>query len=205
MGVAERRAREKEVLRSHILNAASELFVTEGVQSVSMRRIADRIEYAPSTIYLYFKDKEELLRTICQEVFENLTEILDEIHSRKLPALDQLRTGLRAYIDFGLQHPHHYLLVFGPPSFRESPGYPSDADRAGQETFNYLRQTITRGMDEGVIRRGDVEIISQSVWMMAHGVADMLIISRDTPNFPWADPERTIHSAIELIARSLQP
>lgn len=205
MGVSERRAREKEVLRSQILNAASELFITEGVQSVSMRRIADKIEYAPSTIYLYFKDKEELLHTICQEVFERLTEILQEIHRQAMPPLDQLRAGCRAYIDFGLAHPHHYLLVFGPVTYEETPGELTEVDQAGLKTFDQLRQTIRMGMEAGEIRSCDVEVLSQSVWMTLHGITDLLIISKDVPNFPWADPEALINCSLDSIIRSVRP
>lgn len=205
MGVAERRAREKEVLRTQILTAASELFVAEGVQSVSMRRIAEKIEYAPSTIYLYFKDKEELLHTICREVFEELTAILAEIHSRGLAPLEQLRAGLRAYVDFGLQHPNHYLLVFGPAMYEEVPGEPSPEDAAGLKAFDQLRQTIQYGMSAGAIRQADVDVLSQTIWMMLHGITDLLIISKDVPNFPWADQESVINCGLDAIIQSVRP
>jgi AcrR family transcriptional regulator len=205
MGVAERRAREKEVLRSQILSAASELFVAEGVQSVSMRRIAEKIEYAPSTIYLYFKDKEELLHTICREVFEELTAILAEIHSRGLAPLDQLRAGLRAYVDFGLEHPNHYLLVFGPAMYEEVPGEPSPEDVAGVKAFDQLRQTIQYGISTGAIRQADVDVLSQTIWMMLHGITDLLIISKDVPNFPWADQESVISCGLDAIIQSVRP
>ena len=57
MGVKERRAREKEQLRRQIIAAARELFVNEGYENVSMRKIADKIEYSPTMIYLYFKTR----------------------------------------------------------------------------------------------------------------------------------------------------
>ena len=68
MGTKERRAREKEQLRRQILVAARELFVNEGYESVSMRKkFANKIEYSPTTIYLYFKDKADLLDSVCKE------------------------------------------------------------------------------------------------------------------------------------------
>jgi AcrR family transcriptional regulator len=62
MGISQRREREQEQLRRKIFDAASELFAQEGYQNVSMRKIAERIEYSPTTIYLYFKDKNELFK-----------------------------------------------------------------------------------------------------------------------------------------------
>jgi AcrR family transcriptional regulator len=67
MGVQERRARQKEGVREEILDAARTLFVKEGYEHVSMRKIAEKVEYAPGTIYLYFRDKAEILDRICEE------------------------------------------------------------------------------------------------------------------------------------------
>src|SRR5262244_2221370 len=74
MGVMERRIREKQALRQEILDAARELFVTEGYENVSMRKVAERIEYSPTTIYLYFKDKADLHDCICEETLGRLVE-----------------------------------------------------------------------------------------------------------------------------------
>src|SRR5579863_9246935 len=72
MGVQERRAREKKELRQEILDAARDLFVREGFENVSMRKIAEKIEYSATTIYLYFQDKAELLDCICEETLDRL-------------------------------------------------------------------------------------------------------------------------------------
>ncbi len=204
MGVLERRQREKEAVRSQILAAATELFVTEGVPNVSMRKIADKIEYAPSTIYLYFKDKEQILDTICEEVFSELCEILTDISARKRPPLPSLREGLRAYIDFGLRHPHHYRLTFGHIPAGGVEGVLSPGDTAGLRCYDVLRQEVTRAMDAGAIRRHDIEVLSQSIWMMIHGVTDMLICSHEVKNFPWADLESVIETALDAILNGIR-
>jgi len=69
MGVRERRARQRKFLRQEILDAASELFVRNGFENVSMRSIANKIEYSPTAIYHYFRDRAELLDQVCQETF----------------------------------------------------------------------------------------------------------------------------------------
>ena len=98
MGVKERKARQKKFLRQEILDAASELFVKDGYENVSMRRIADKIEYSPTTIYLYFKDKAELLEQVCQETFARLKQVLVRIE--ELPGDSALKipiiTGRRS-------------------------------------------------------------------------------------------------------------
>src|ERR687885_1755275 len=79
MGVQERRAREKQELRQEILDAARELFIREGFENVSMRKIADKIEYSPTTIYLHFQDKADLLDCICEETLGKLQQRLAAI------------------------------------------------------------------------------------------------------------------------------
>jgi AcrR family transcriptional regulator len=153
MGISERRAREKEVLRQSILNAASELILEEGYQSLSIRKLAERIEYSPSTIYLYFKDKADILSTICQEAFSELSEKLDDIYRDESDPRTALRQGLRYYIDWGLHHPNHYMVTFGtpwpPPIACEDAHAPSSSERAGLDCFAKLVVAVvcTGGVD----------------------------------------------------------
>src|ERR1051325_3817396 len=112
MGVLERRAREKEALRTRILDATSKLIVEEGLGNLSIRRIAERIEYSPATIYLYFKDKAELIAAICEEAFGEMLETIGQACESTPDPVEGLRRGLRAYVDFGIRHPSHYLIVF---------------------------------------------------------------------------------------------
>src|SRR5260370_39487020 len=112
MGTKQRRAREKEGLREEILAAARTLFVKDGYESVSIRKIADKVEYAPGTIYLYFRDKAEILDRICEETFAKLLRKMHAIEQDSAAPLDKLRRGLRTYIQFGLENPNHYVLTF---------------------------------------------------------------------------------------------
>ena len=96
MGVKERRARQKKFLRQEILDAASELFVRDGYENVSMRRIADKIEYSPTTIYIYFKDKAELLEQVCKETFGRLVRRLSKIMEQPGDPVERLKRGLVA-------------------------------------------------------------------------------------------------------------
>src|SRR5215469_13299077 len=98
MGVAQRKAREKEELKRQILGAARELFVRNGYESVSMRKIANKIEYSPATIYTYFKDKDEILDCLCEETFVKLhQDKMASMHLMQGDSLEALRQGLEAY------------------------------------------------------------------------------------------------------------
>jgi AcrR family transcriptional regulator len=115
--VASRNRQEggKENLRQEIMDAARELFVAEGYGSVSMRKIADKIDYSPTTIYLYFTDKSDLLHQICEQTFANLAQNIKSIQQLSDNPLEKLRSGLREYVHFGLKHPSQYEIVFITP------------------------------------------------------------------------------------------
>ena len=106
---------DKENLRQDIMDAAREMFVAEGYQNVSMRKIADKIGYSATTIYLYFKDKNDLLHQICEQTFARLAHNIKAIQNLSDNPLEKLRSGLREYIYFGLKHPGQYEIVFITP------------------------------------------------------------------------------------------
>src|SRR6058998_3459668 len=169
MGVRERKARDKENLRQEILDAARELFVREGIESVSIRKIADRIEYSPGTIYLYFSDKAEILRTLCEETFSNLDQKLKAIKDDPNDALSSLRRGLRAYIEFGLQNPNHYLVTFvlaGRPLHEKG----QDQLGSGGRCFENLRGIVRKCIEASLFRLEDVEEAGQVLWAGIHGI-----------------------------------
>ena len=187
MGVKERRAREKEQLRRRILSAARELFVTEGYESVSMRKIADMIEYSPTTIYLYYKDKADLLDSVCKETLLNLLNSLDLLRKDKSDPVETLRKSGKAYVEFGLKYPQDYKLTFVVrPQFQKGLGLQEGS--VGEKVFNYLRTMVSECIRQKKFRQVDVETTGQVLWSAVHGVTLLLI---DFPDFPW-DGERQI-------------
>src|SRR5690554_886786 len=77
MGIAERRGRDREALRTRIVEAARDIVSEAGLDALSMRSIAERIEYSPGTIYLYFRDKNELLGEVIHAGFERMGEYIE--------------------------------------------------------------------------------------------------------------------------------
>src|SRR5690349_13484924 len=107
MGIAERREREKEALRTRIVEAARDIVSEEGLDALSMRAIAERIEYSPATIYLYFRDKDALLREVVEEGFHRLGEYMREelevVRGADNPAEEYLAMG-RGYVRFAIEN-----------------------------------------------------------------------------------------------------
>lgn len=180
MGIQERRKRQKEALRQEILDAARALFVQEGFSNVSMRKIADRIEYSPTTIYLYFKDKADILQCLCDETFAQLVAKFDALVAEyDASPLECLRQGLRAYVEFGLQYPNHYTVSFilRPP---EPGAYPFEGSM-GQRAFHSLRTVVDMCISQQLFRPVDSDATAQALWAAVHGVTSLLIGGIDFP------------------------
>lgn len=201
MGVKERRARQKKFLRQEILDAASELFVKEGFENVSMRRIADKIEYSPTTIYLYFKDKAELLENVCQETFSRLIQRMSKLIEQPGDPVERLKRGLIAYIEFGLENPHHYRATFMmpiPEGFKAEKYTQNDSP--GMQAFDFMRRCVYDCMSAGKLRVKDAELTSQTLWAGIHGITSLLITHG---HFPWVGREKVIHSVVDTLVKGV--
>ena len=185
---------DKENLRQEIMDAAREMFVAEGYANVSMRKIADKIGYSPTTIYLYFKDKTDLVHQICEQTFALLAQNIQAIYRLSDNPLEKLRSGLREYIYFGLKHPSQYEIVFISPlpinvesSFEES---------NGRIAFDTMRAVISECVSSKLLKHNDIELISQTLWAGIHGVTSLLI---QHGGFPFVERERLIDSVIDTL------
>src|SRR5260370_4282634 len=187
MASKQRRAREKEGLREEILCAARTLFVKEGYESVSIRKIADKIEYAPGTIYLYFHDKAEILERICEETFAKLHRKMEAIEHDSAAPLDKMRRGLRTYIQFGLENPNHYTVTFIQARGRAESK--SVLESSGMRAFSCLRRGVQECIDAGALVSDDADEIAQTLWAGIHGLTSLLITCT---LFPFVDQNRLL-------------
>src|SRR5690349_3204765 len=197
MGVQERRARQKESIREEILDAARGLFVKEGYEQVSIRKIADKIEYAPGTIYLYFRDKAEILERLCEETFAKLEQKMRAINSDPSNPLEGLRRGLRTYIQFGLDNPNHYIVTF--VQAKQIPA--EHQPKTGERCFDNLRTAVRRCIDAGQLNCDDPEEIAQALWAGAHGIATLLITCSA---FPFIEPNRLVDRVVTILIEGIR-
>lgn len=113
MGIAERKIRQKEEFRASILEAAWQQVISDGWQSLSIRKIADAIEYSIPVIYNHFENKEAILLEFTKEGFQKLADTLQSVKDQHtVPAL-QLEAMAHAYWDFAFDHKEYYQLMFG--------------------------------------------------------------------------------------------
>ena len=201
MGPKARREREREALRQVILDAARELFVEEGFENVSMRRIAEKIEYSPTTIYLYFEDKLSLLYAICQETFAKLAKRLEVIGRETDDPVDTLKKGCRAYIEFGLKHPNHYKVTFiNHPHHPKDPGWKME-ESMGMQAYGHLRAAVEACVKRKIFHATDVDAISQMFWAAGHGITSLLITME---HFPFVSKNQLIDMTLDSLIDGLK-
>src|SRR5437868_10282611 len=111
VGTRKRRG-EGHTRRDEILMAAKELFIREGYQATTIRRIADVVGVSAPALYLYFKDKEAIMLALCDQTFGFLNDQMNKIEKEGLPPIERLRHCGEAYVRFALANPREYWLTF---------------------------------------------------------------------------------------------
>ena len=202
MGINERKERHRQGLRQEILKAALDVFANEGYQNLSMRRLAEKIEYSPTTIYLHFKDKAELFECICEQTFAQLCDIFFKIVASSTDPFEALRECCRAYVEFGLKHPDQYTVAFLLDSGqRLAPAEVLQKFPKAMQAFYQLRSGVANCMAKTTLAHGDPELVSQVIWAGLHGLTALLIVK---PSFPWCDKEALIDSMTDILVRNMQ-
>jgi AcrR family transcriptional regulator len=206
MGSKERRERERDAVRTKILDAARALFATLGYEGVSMRAIAEQIEYSPTLIYQYFKDKETLIKELCYADFDALAEGLKDTVKIADP-IERLRQCGREYMRFAIAYPNHYRLMFMTP-------IPVDGDEAERaerqgkpesDAYALLRLLVQMAAKEGALRdpEADADLVAQTLWAGLHGVIALEIVMCDGDWIGWRPLEKRAEAMLDALGSGL--
>ncbi len=205
MSITERRERERLKVRNKILDAARELFAAEGYDAVTMRRIADAIDYSPTTIYLHFKDKDALIRELCRVDSVTLAEAFQHAATEPNPLL-RLRAIAKIYVDFGIQHPNHYRLLFMTTRLNEAEYLP-EMGHGNPETDGYelLLNTFNQAIAQQLLlpHLVDAHLLAQAFWASVHGIVAIRLTIYGDPWVEWRSLEATAELTIETLLRGV--
>lgn len=169
-----RREQQKADLRAGILEAATKLFEEKGYEGFSLRQVAEEIGYTPTTIYLYFKDKDDLLLNVVYEGFKLFGESLEAGYRSTDDVLERFRAVGWAYFNFAMANPIHYRLMFMQRGefLQEEP---PEGHSPVIDSFGVIQRVIVEGMEAGVMHQGDVRAITTLVWANVHGVVSLIL------------------------------
>jgi AcrR family transcriptional regulator len=191
MGITDRKQRQKEEVRTSILDTAWEMVVTEGWQSFSIRKVADAIEYSVPVIYSHFENKDAILLEFNRKGFQLLATALADAKVGAGKPAEQLRVMGRAYWNFAFANKEYYQLMFGL-------GIPTCDTASKIPAMGELNAVITNSI-VGMVMPGkkpafDPWLKYQSFWSMLHGLVSINMVSPSRAEQPGQGHER--HAAL---------
>jgi AcrR family transcriptional regulator len=207
MIIPARRERERSELRDRILAATRTLMVEGGVEAVTMREVARRVEYSPAALYQHFADKETLIAELCRHDFEELAGLFLSLSREGGPLAVLCRVGA-AYLDFARDFPEHYRFMF-----MTSKDVPPDSDEERQDparnAYAFLHAVVSEAMDAGLIKREfeSSHDVAQLVWAIVHGTAALAVCTPGDEAWvewrPWeARARAAVYAGCHAIART---
>jgi AcrR family transcriptional regulator len=203
MGTAERKAKEKEELKALILRAAQKLFAEKGIEQTTIRNIATAIEYSVGTVYVYFKDKNEILHELHTQGFRQLGGEMRVLFNVSDP-MERLKALGRVYLQFAVENPDMYELMFSmkaPMEFLESQC--KEDWNEGKGTFDALRSTVNECIQKGHFAGHQLEPLSFMIWSTVHGMAS-LHISQRVKGVNFEKPETMLQAGYEEMLLMLE-
>lgn len=196
---------ERQQLRTLIIDSARELFISRGVEAVTMREIAKRIDYSATSIYHHFEDKESLIRAICDTDFLALASSLKTVLQLPHPVERMLALG-SGYAAFALSHPNHYRLMFMTEHPPLDPAISSlKQNNAEQDAYFQLKSVVKEVYFAGYFRSDlhDVDLIAQTIWAGIHGVCSLQITMAQDTWVKWVDISARLDLMQQMITHGL--
>jgi AcrR family transcriptional regulator len=188
MAIADRKAREKENLKSLILQGAKKLFLEKGIEQTTIRNIADEVNYSIGTVYVYFKDKNAILHDLHTIGFQELGSSFTELFMMEDP-MERLRKMGILYIKFAIENSEMYDLMFNVKAPME---YIEDCDdeewNEGVNTFATLKNTVSQCMEKGHFKGHSLEPLAFMIWSLVHGMCCLEIRNR-TKGVRFSNPD----------------
>jgi AcrR family transcriptional regulator len=202
MGTADRIERERQAKRARIIEAARELFVERGVEAVTLREVAQKIEYSTTAIYVHFADKQALLEALVREDFAVFDAALGSRRAIADP-VERLTALGEAYVEFALTMPHHYRLLFMTPNSKQP--HQMANPLPGLNGFDLLVSTVADCIAAKRFRREltDARGIAQALWSAVHGLVSLLIVMGNVPHFEWRSRAQLLELGVGSMVRGM--
>lgn len=203
MGIVARKEKQKQEIRQLILDASMKLFVEEGFSHVSVRKIAERIQYSPTTLYLYFKDKNEILFHCCESGFEKMLEQNRSLALIGNP-LERLHQMGINYLNFGLTNPEYYDLMFIQDAPMARINELGEGWSSGDQALEFLKLIIKEAMDKDLLIPAKVETVALAVWGMVHGLVSLATRQRLDKLVSSHEMEQTMHDSLDWLLKTMK-
>lgn len=178
MATTKKRQEAIQQMRQRILEAAETMFIREGYEETTMRKIAKAIACNPATLYNYYENKEAIFFALQEKAFSSFYEEFEDFRKDERKGYEKLRSMGRRYFDFAMKNPNKYELMFimkSPMRAAESldPGW-----ETGSKNYELLKEVVATCIEEDSIHISDVDSGAFMIWSMMHGMVALMIMDR---------------------------
>jgi AcrR family transcriptional regulator len=183
-------------LRRRLIEAASQVLEQVGdADRLAIRPVVAAAGVTAPALYRHFPDKRALLRAVLQERFDQFQQVLDAAGASASDPLAALRERSLAYVQYGLDHPGHYRVMFS--SVNAGPGtVGEDQEHPGAGAFNALVDSVRRCLGAGA---DQAPVLAMQLWAALHGIVDLRITK---PELPWPSPAAMVELALLPVERA---
>lgn len=213
MGTAERREREKEQRRSEIIDAAEKVFFSKGMSNATMEEVADEAELSKGTIYLYFKNKEDLYLAIILRGLAVLEQMFEEASGSHTAGRDKIEAIGRAFFSFCIRYPNYFqaMLYFEsieePAAGDRDTGYEAECRAQSLHTLDLCAQAVRAGIEDGTLRRDlDPMKTAMTLYGMSVGLLQIVCMKKNMLEEQYKiDPSELTEYFFEFVRHALVP
>ncbi|TVR30142.1 MAG: TetR/AcrR family transcriptional regulator [Balneolaceae bacterium] len=170
-------------LREEIIDVSKELLLKDGFNKISMRKIAKRVNVTATSIYLHFKNKDDLLLALIEESIQNLNNALMKAMNSSLDPIQQLEKLAEAYIQYALENPQEYEIIYMVRP-EEMPKYPKVKFQEVRQTYELLSGIIQDGKEKELFDVDNPLISAYTLWAQIHGVVTVVLNKRLDTRIP---------------------
>lgn len=181
--------------RGEILQAAERIFVECGYEGATIRKIAEAVGLSSTALYMHFKDKSEILLEICETAYERLLTFQAQLAEEPLEPVERVRRFLECYVEFGLENPNAYRLIYLTRPQEAGQGVQAASQRLGRRGYEYFLDAVNAIHAEGRLRL-EPEVAAQTLWAAVHGLVALLITK---PYFDWAAKEALTEGLLQAL------
>lgn len=159
-------------LRETLIEASAHIIKMQGIDGLSLRKLADQVGVSRAAPYHHFKDKNALLAAVAEQGFESLGQLLQNVIGQDIPLLERLRQAIKGYLQFALDHPTQYDLMFGRKLWQSDQF--DHFQRQAKDCFRLYVQLFQQLIDQGFLKEDEDALrLSQLLWATLHGLAKL--------------------------------
>ncbi|MBV6493081.1 MAG: Nucleoid occlusion factor SlmA [Turneriella sp.] len=167
--------KKQKTMPEKILSTALELYLSNGISAVSMRRIAQKLHITAMALYRHFPNKDAILLALVEQGFTVFGEYQYRALAGKTAAERLLLAG-KAFVDFVVENPKIFRLIFMSPDIFQKVHNEGSVGIRAHQTYQFLLDRVADGMREGFLKEGTNEEVARAIWGLCHGMASLYVI-----------------------------